>query len=67
VEQFKKLEGVIIPSSIDYSEIPGLSQEVREKLIKIRPYTLGQTSRISGVTPAAISVLTVYLKKIGCL
>lgn len=67
VERFKKLEGVIIPSSIDYSEIPGLSQEVREKLIKIRPYTLGQTSRISGVTPAAISVLTVYLKKIGCL
>lgn len=67
VERFKKLEGIVIPPDLDYSEIPGLSREVREKLMKIRPYTLGQTSRISGVTPAAISILTVYLKKIGCL
>lgn len=67
VERFKKLEGIVIPPELDYSEIPGLSQEVREKLIKIRPYTLGQTSRISGVTPAAISILTVYLKKMGYL
>ena len=67
MERFKKLEGIVIPPDLDYSEIPGLSREVREKLMKIRPYTLGQTSRISGVTPAAISILTVYLKKIGCL
>jgi len=67
VERFKKLEGIVIPADLDYNEIPGLSKEVREKLMKIRPYTLGQTSRISGVTPAAISILTVYLKKIGCL
>ncbi|MBW1839510.1 MAG: tRNA uridine-5-carboxymethylaminomethyl(34) synthesis enzyme MnmG, partial [Deltaproteobacteria bacterium] len=67
VEQFKKMEGVVIPPDLDYSEIPELSREVREKLIKIRPYTLGQTSRISGITPAAISILTIYLKKMGCL
>ena len=67
VEKFKKMEGVVIPPDLDYSEIPELSREVREKLIKIRPYTLGQTSRISGITPAAISILTIYLKKMGCL
>jgi tRNA uridine 5-carboxymethylaminomethyl modification enzyme len=67
VAQFKKMEGVVIPSDLDYSEIPGLSSEVREKLIKIKPYTLGQTSRISGITPAAISILTIYLKKMGSL
>ena len=67
VEQFKKMEGVVIPPDLDYSEIPELSREVREKLIKIRPCTLGQTSRISGITPAAISILTIYLKKMGCL
>jgi len=67
VERFKKLEGIVMPADLDYSEIPGLSREVREKLMKIRPYTLGQTSRISGVTPAAISILTIYLKKMGCL
>jgi tRNA uridine 5-carboxymethylaminomethyl modification enzyme len=67
VEQFKKMEGIVIPPDLDYREIPGLSREVREKLVKIRPYTLGQTSRISGITPAAISILTIYLKKMGCL
>jgi len=67
VERFKKLEGIVLPPDLDYSEIPGLSREVREKLLKIKPYTLGQTSRIPGITPAAISILMVYLKKIGCL
>ena len=67
VEQCKKMEGIVIPPDLDYREIPGLSREVREKLVKIRPYTLGQTSRISGITPAAISILTIYLKKMGCL
>jgi tRNA uridine 5-carboxymethylaminomethyl modification enzyme len=67
VEQFKKMEGVVIPPDLEYSEIPGLSREVREKLIKIKPYTLGQASRISGITPAAISILTIYLKKMGSL
>jgi tRNA uridine 5-carboxymethylaminomethyl modification enzyme len=67
VEQCKKMEGIVIPPDLDYGEIPGLSREVREKLVKIRPYTLGQTSRISGITPAAISILTIYLKKMGRL
>jgi tRNA uridine 5-carboxymethylaminomethyl modification enzyme len=67
VKRFKKLEGVVIPSELDYNEIAGLSHEVREKLLTIRPYTLGQTSRISGITPAALSILIIYLKKIGCL
>ena len=67
VEQCKKMEGIVLPPDLDYGEIPELSREVREKLVKIRPYTLGQTSRISGITPAAISILTIYLKKMGCL
>jgi len=52
-----------IPESFDYSVISGLSAEVKEKLIKIRPTTVGQASRIQGVTPAAISLLLVFLKK----
>ncbi len=67
VERFKKLEGVVIPPDMDYNEMKGLSQEVREKLLKIKPYTLGQTSRIPGITPAAITILTIYLKKMGCI
>jgi tRNA uridine 5-carboxymethylaminomethyl modification enzyme len=65
VERFKKLEGIVLPADLDYNEVSGLTQEVREKLVKIRPYTLGQTSRISGVTPAAISILMIHFKKIG--
>jgi tRNA uridine 5-carboxymethylaminomethyl modification enzyme len=67
VKRFKKLEGVVIPPELDYDKIAGLSHEVREKLLTIRPYTLGQTSRISGITPAALSILMIYLKKTGCL
>jgi tRNA uridine 5-carboxymethylaminomethyl modification enzyme len=67
VKRFKKLEGIVIPPELDYNEIAGLSHEVREKLLTIRPSTLGQTSRISGITPAALSILMIYLKKIGCL
>ncbi|MGH7829318.1 MAG: tRNA uridine-5-carboxymethylaminomethyl(34) synthesis enzyme MnmG, partial [Candidatus Binatia bacterium] len=63
VERFQKMEQVRIPESIDYGIIQGLSREVREKLVKVRPRSLGQASRISGVTPAAISLLSVYLKK----
>ncbi len=67
VKRFRKLEGIIIPPDLDYNEIPGLSQEVREKLVRIKPFTFGQVSRISGITPAALSILMIYLKKIGCL
>jgi len=65
VEKFKKMEKIKIPSDIDYQKIPGLSREVQEKLTAIRPVSLGQASRISGVTPAAISILMVHLKRLG--
>jgi tRNA uridine 5-carboxymethylaminomethyl modification enzyme len=67
IERFKKLEKVRFPEHFDYDAVIGLSREVMEKLIKIRPYSLGQASRISGVTPAAISILMVNLKKQGYL
>jgi len=63
VENFKKLEKKKIPSQIDYDAVTGLSNEVRQKLKEIRPLSLGQASRISGITPAAVSVLLVYLQK----
>lgn len=62
VERFRKMEKMRIPDDLDYSEVPSLSREVRDKLSKIRPLSIGQASRISGVTPAAISILMVYLK-----
>ena len=64
VEKFKNLEKIKLPVDLDYVPINGLSREIREKLQKFRPINLGQASRISGVTPAAISILMVYLKKI---
>lgn len=65
IEKFRKMERLRIPRDLDFQDIPGLSNEVREKLLKTRPLSLGQASRISGVTPAAISILTVYMKKLG--
>ena len=56
-------ESIKIPTEFDYQDIPGLSNEVVQKLSEIKPRTIGQASRISGVTPAAISILLVYLKK----
>jgi len=67
IERFKKLEEVRFPKDFDFSAVIGLSKEVMEKLVKIRPLSLGQASRISGVTPAAISILMVNLKKQGYL
>jgi tRNA uridine 5-carboxymethylaminomethyl modification enzyme len=58
---FKELESKRIPESLDYTKITGLSKESREKLIKIRPVSLGQASRIAGVSPSDLSVLMVYL------
>ena len=63
VERFKKIENVRVPEDLDYLDIRGLSREVCEKLTKIKPKSLGQASRISGITPAAISLLSVYLRK----
>lgn len=65
IEKFKSLEGKQIPESFDYSTVPSLRHEARQKLAKIRPATLGQASRISGVSPADISILTVWLKRAG--
>ncbi|MBF8250936.1 MAG: glucose inhibited division protein A, partial [Deltaproteobacteria bacterium] len=62
VERFRKMEKMRIPDDVDYSEVPSISREVRDKLYKIRPLSIGQASRISGVTPAALSILMVYLK-----
>lgn len=67
VERFKKLERIALPEDIIYKGLPGLSNEVVEKLTKVQPRSLGQASRISGVTPAAISVLQVSLKQRGLL
>ena len=63
VERFKKLEQRRIPEDLDYKSIPGLSTEVIQKLSQIRPQSLGQASRISGITPAALSVLLIYLER----
>ena len=63
VERFQKLEHVRLPDDIDYSIISGISREVCEKLSRIRPRSLGQASRISGITPAAITLLSFYIKK----
>jgi len=63
IEKFKNLEGKRIPESFDYSAIPSLRTEARVKLSKIRPATLGQAARISGVSPADISIVMVWLKR----
>jgi tRNA uridine 5-carboxymethylaminomethyl modification enzyme len=65
IERFKRWEAMRLPSDINYWEIPGLSTEIREKLSRVRPTSLGQALRISGVTPAAIAAIQVYLKKRG--
>jgi tRNA uridine 5-carboxymethylaminomethyl modification enzyme len=63
VERFRRLEGLVIPAGFDYEGVGSLSAEVREKLIKVAPRTLGQAGRIPGVTPAAIAILSVILKR----
>jgi tRNA uridine 5-carboxymethylaminomethyl modification enzyme len=63
VERFKHLEKVKLAPELDYLQIPSLSREIKEKLSRVKPLTLGQASRISGVTPAAVSMLMVYLKR----
>ncbi|MGC6342169.1 tRNA uridine-5-carboxymethylaminomethyl(34) synthesis enzyme MnmG [Bisgaard Taxon 45] len=67
IERQKRHENTVIPTGFDYSVVAGLSNEVRAKLEQHRPVSIGQASRISGVTPAAISILLVNLKKQGML
>ena len=64
IEQVRKLESKLLPEDIDYSAIDGLRLEAREKLTKVRPESIGQASRISGVSPADISVLIIYLSSL---
>ena len=61
IDRLKDSERRSIPAGFQFGGIPGLSTEVRQKLERVRPETLGQASRIPGVTPAAIAVLDVYL------
>lgn len=67
IGRFRKLERIELPEDLEYLGLPGLSNEVVEKLTRVRPRSLGQASRISGVTPAALSVLQVHLKRLGRL
>lgn len=63
VEQFKKMEVKLIPEGLDYEDIRGLRIEAKQKLSAVRPHSVGQASRISGVTPADISVLLIYMEQ----
>ncbi|HID54913.1 TPA: tRNA uridine-5-carboxymethylaminomethyl(34) synthesis enzyme MnmG [Candidatus Poribacteria bacterium] len=62
IRQFRRMERMVIPPEFDYSKVKGISNEAREKLLKIRPRSIGQASRISGVSPADISVLMIALE-----
>jgi tRNA uridine 5-carboxymethylaminomethyl modification enzyme len=65
IEKLKAAESVTIPEWIEYSAISGLSREMREKLERVRPRTIGQASRIPGVTPAALSLVHVSIRLQG--
>ena len=65
IERFKGQEKLKIPEDFDFSKVYGLSNELKEKLSAIRPNSLGQASRIEGITPAALSVLLIALKTTG--
>jgi tRNA uridine 5-carboxymethylaminomethyl modification enzyme len=63
IERFRSMENERIPADFNYDKISGLSREVKEKLGRHRPASMGQASRISGVTPAALSILSVFLHR----
>ncbi|PKM03592.1 MAG: tRNA uridine-5-carboxymethylaminomethyl(34) synthesis enzyme MnmG, partial [Gammaproteobacteria bacterium HGW-Gammaproteobacteria-5] len=63
IERLRASENIALPADLDYTTIPGLSKEIQHKLGQARPETLGQASRIPGVTPAAVSLLMIHLKK----
>jgi tRNA uridine 5-carboxymethylaminomethyl modification enzyme len=64
VERVKKQESALIPSDLDFHTIKGLKTEAKQRFTSIRPRTLGQASRISGITPADITLLVIYLRKL---
>jgi tRNA uridine 5-carboxymethylaminomethyl modification enzyme len=63
VDKMRKLEQIKLSPTLDYTGIPGLSTEVKEKLTRVKPLSIGQAARISGITPAALSILMIHLKK----
>jgi tRNA uridine 5-carboxymethylaminomethyl modification enzyme len=63
VEAFRREEALTLPSALDYADVPGLSNEARQKLAAVRPLTLGQASRIEGLTPGAITTLLAYVRR----
>jgi tRNA uridine 5-carboxymethylaminomethyl modification enzyme len=63
VARVEHMEAMPLPAPVDYRQIPGLSHEIREKLTRVQPTSLGQAARISGVTPAAVAILMVYFHK----
>ena len=65
VAKFKERESIALPKGLDYTDMPGLSREVQEKLNRIKPLNLGQAGRISGVTPAALNVLSLHIFKLA--
>lgn len=67
IEKLRSSEAIVIPLDFEYDEVNGLSNEVKQKLTQARPETIGRASRIPGVTPAAISLLLIYLKKKGMI
>ena len=62
IERFERMEERLLPKDIDYIKLRGLSREAAEKLARIRPRSLGQAARISGVSPADVNVLMIYLE-----
>jgi tRNA uridine 5-carboxymethylaminomethyl modification enzyme len=63
VAAFRRDEDLVLPADLDYALVGGLSNEVREKLINVRPLTLGQASRIEGVTPGALTALLAHVRR----
>ena len=67
IERLRRYENTVLPADLDLDAVDGLSNEVKQKLLEARPETLARAGRIPGVTPAAISLLLIYLKKRGAL
>ena len=65
IERSRAQQQTALPADLDYASLGGLSHEVRQKLTQIRPATLGQAARVPGVTPAAVSILLVHLRRRG--
>jgi len=63
VESYRRDENLTLPEDLDYAELPGLSNEVRDKLQTYRPRTVGHAGRIDGVTPAALTLLAAHLRR----